>query len=513
MASGGSVGSIRFNDSTPRTITIASGTLSAGAVLMTPAAGNSTITGGSLKAINPGAELVLVEGSPSNVLTISSNIVDNSTSGVTAAGAAGAGRTILSGQNSYNGKTLIGPGTLQFANLQSLYNSTPASWTASNIVVSNRRNAGFECRRSRRIYRRQCRHPAALGTATGGLTSGASIGLDTTNAAGGVFTLTSPIVNTNGGANVIGLTKNGVGTLQLAAGANSYTGPTAINQGTLKLTATNSLTGNTAVSLGNDPTATFDVNGLIRRSAACPAAVRPEAPSRWARETSPSTQRPAPPTAVRSPAPEQSTSIWAFRHQHHHANAYRAGLYSGAVTVANGTVVLAPTSPTTWGSSTLTLYVGSLNSSSATLTVGANATLAADNLMLAGNLYTSTDTTTGGTAVLNVNAATSKVTANTLNFGFSNLPFDSVSQNPPPGVLPLTFNAPTTNATATLSNGTIELAGTTLANGYTFIPTYGAAAGATPAPATLIDGPVNVAMIMAPDNNETAIMNISGTEI
>ena len=98
--------------------------------------------------------------------------------------------------------------------------------------------------------------------------------------------------------------------------------------------------------------------------------------------------------------------------------------------------------------------------------------------MLAGNLYTSRDTSTGGTAVLNVNAATSKVTANTLNFGMSLLPFDSGgSQNPPVGMLPLTFNAPSPNATATLSNGTIELAGTNFANGYTFTPAYSAARG------------------------------------
>ena len=173
--------------------------------------------------------------------------------------------------------------------------------------------------------------------------------------------------------------------------------------------------------------------------------------------------------------------------------------------------MLAPTSPTTWGSPTTTHYVASLNSSSATLTVGANATLAADNLVLAGNLYTSKDTTTGGTAVLNVNAATSKVTANTLNFGFSNLPFDTASQNPPPGVLPPTFTGPTTNATANLSNGTIELAGTNFADGYTFTPAYSAATGAAPAPVTLIDGPVNIAMIMAPDNTETATMTISGS--
>ena len=64
--------------------------------------------------------------------------------------------------------------------------------------------------------------------------------------------------------------------------------------------------------------------------------------------------------------------------------------------------------------------------------------------------------------------------------------------SPPPSAPPATI------ATANLSNGTIELAGTTLTNGYQFIPDYSAAAGATPATATLIHGPVNVAMIMAP---------------
>ena len=108
LASGGSVGSIRFNDSTPRTITVSSGSLSAGGVLMTSLAGNATITGGSLQAVGVGGELVLVQNHPTNVLTISSNIVDNGTSGLTTAGV---GKTVLSGINTYAGKTLIGSGT------------------------------------------------------------------------------------------------------------------------------------------------------------------------------------------------------------------------------------------------------------------------------------------------------------------------------------------------------------------------------------------------------------------
>ena len=133
-------------------------------------------------------------------------------------------------------------------------------------------------------------------------------------------------------------------------------------------------------------------------------------------------------------------NLGVFGTQHNHANAQRAGLYRRRPDVANGTVTLSPTSPTTWGSPTRPTMSPRSIRAAARLTVGANATLAADNLVLAGNLYTSRDTTTGGTGVLNVNAATSKVTANTLNFGMSLLPFDTISQNPPPGVLPPTFS-------------------------------------------------------------------------
>ena len=145
--------------------------------------------------------------------------------------------------------------------------------------------------------------------------NGASIGLDTTNAAGGVFTLTSPIKNTNGGANVVGLTKNGVGTLQLSSGsganANSYTSPTVVNKGTLKLTAANSLTGNTAVIDWNDATAKFDMNGfnvLHRRFE------RRRRRRRHRRDGHGNLNLNAASGAASRrflPAPEQSTSIWA----------------------------------------------------------------------------------------------------------------------------------------------------------------------------------------------------------
>ena len=221
--------------------------------------------------------------------------------------------------------------------------------------------------------------------ATGGLRNGANLALDTTNAAGGVFTLTSPIVNTNGGANAIGLTKNGVGTLQLAAGANSYTSPTVINKGTLQLTAANSLTGNTAVTIANDATAKLDLNGFdtslggLSGGGGAGGTVALGAGNLTLNAASSATYG-----GSLTGTGAVNFNLGVFGSNATTQTLTGPGYTGGALTVANGTVALAPTSPTTWGSSTLTHYVGSLNSSSATLTVGANATLAADKLVLAG---------------------------------------------------------------------------------------------------------------------------------
>jgi autotransporter-associated beta strand protein len=107
---------------------------------MTAAAGNGTLTGGSVKTTGTGAELTLVQNNPTNTLTIGSNIVDNSGSGLATAGP---GKIVLSGQNSYTGRTSVGSGTVQFTKENSLYNNTPASWTASNISVNGGATLGL----------------------------------------------------------------------------------------------------------------------------------------------------------------------------------------------------------------------------------------------------------------------------------------------------------------------------------------------------------------------------------
>ena len=175
---------------------------------------------------------------------------------------AGPGKIVLSGQNSYTGKTSVGSGTVQFTKENSLYNNTPASWTASNISVNGGATLGLNVGGTGEFTASDVATLSALGTTTGGLRNGSILALDTTNATGGVFALTSPITNTNSGANVINLNKIGVNTLQLAAGPNTYTGPTTVSKGTLQLTGNNSLTGNTVVTIANDATATFDLNGF-----------------------------------------------------------------------------------------------------------------------------------------------------------------------------------------------------------------------------------------------------------
>jgi autotransporter-associated beta strand protein len=96
----------------------------------------------------------------------------------------------------------------------------------------------------------------SIGTTAGGFTNGSAIGLDTTNA-GGTFTYSTIIANTNLGANSIGVAKLGTGVLELS-GANSYTGNTTLVAGTLKVgSAQTTTTGPLGGGTGSLPTGTI----------------------------------------------------------------------------------------------------------------------------------------------------------------------------------------------------------------------------------------------------------------
>jgi autotransporter-associated beta strand protein len=171
---------------------------------------------------------------------------------------AGNGTLTLGGTNTYTGITTVNSGTLQFAKQVALYNNSPASWTASNIVVASGATAAFNVGGTGEFTSANIDTLKALGTATGGFKSGSSLGLDTSNVAGGIFTYASNIANPNGGTNVLGLTKLGTATLTLT-GANTYTGGTTLNAGTLQLSGSGTL-GATSGSL-NVNGGTLDLNG------------------------------------------------------------------------------------------------------------------------------------------------------------------------------------------------------------------------------------------------------------
>lgn len=146
----------------------------------------------------------------------------------------GTGSVILSTANPLTGPTTINAGAIRFTKQVALYNNTPSSWTATNLVVASGATAVFSVGGTGEFTSANIDTLKGLGTASGGFKSGSFLGLDTTNASGGVFNYATAIGNTNGGSNIVGLTKSGAGTLALS-GASTYTGPTTVNGGTLSL--------------------------------------------------------------------------------------------------------------------------------------------------------------------------------------------------------------------------------------------------------------------------------------
>ena len=176
-----------------------------------------------------------LNGSNSNCGTISGPITGNSNANLIKADS---GLWTLSGTNTYGGPTNISQGTLMYGKEVSLYNNDQASWTPSKIQVNNGATFGFYVGGDGEFTNSDVTTLLtnfAVATSGSGMRAGSKLAFDTTNAAGGTFTIPDVIANTTGAAGgAIGLTKYGAGTLVLTA-SNTYSGATTLNGGTLQI--------------------------------------------------------------------------------------------------------------------------------------------------------------------------------------------------------------------------------------------------------------------------------------
>lgn len=194
--------------------------------------------------------------SSTRTMTINGNV-----SGGFALSKTGSGNLVLTGASTYTGITTVtNAGILRFAKTAALYNGDTAQWTAANLTVNTGATVAFNVGGAGEFTTANVTTLLTnlRSVTNNGLRSGSNLGFDTTNAAGGTFTITDDLVNSTGtGGGAIGLNKFGSGTLVLA-GTNTYTGRTSISAGTL---VASSLANVSAASTFGTPTTT--ANGTI----------------------------------------------------------------------------------------------------------------------------------------------------------------------------------------------------------------------------------------------------------
>lgn len=139
--------------------------------------------------------------------------------------------------SAYTGIISITGGTARFSTTNSLYNGNTASWTNTKIVVNTGATFAINVGGTNEFTTSDVSTLLTNLLTTinnNGLRSGSSIGFDTSNSVSD-FNISSNITNSTGtGAGAVGVRKLGTGTLVLSGSANTYTGGTVINGGTLK---------------------------------------------------------------------------------------------------------------------------------------------------------------------------------------------------------------------------------------------------------------------------------------
>ncbi len=184
---------------------------------------SSTISGSLCLVKTANADLItfdVADGGAEDDLLVSSTIYDHPPAGATNYGGTilakdGLGKMVLSGANTYVGKTRIDGGTLAISADNNL-GAAPASATVGHLAIAE----------------------GAMLAVTGSFTLNANRGL---TVGGTLDVAVGQTLTYNGiAAGAGGLTKTGGGTLALG-GANTYAGATVIDGGTLVISADNNL--------------------------------------------------------------------------------------------------------------------------------------------------------------------------------------------------------------------------------------------------------------------------------
>ena len=190
----------------------------------------------------------------------------------------GTGTLALSGSNTFTGPTAIRAGTALYTRRAALYGGDAAQYTAARLTTSSGGMLAVAVGGTDGFTSSDVDVLAAIGTGSTGFTNGSWLGLDTSTSVGGTFTYASPIYDTNGETNALGVAKLGAGTLVLAA-ASDYSGGTLIAGGGLVLAVPQALpvTGPVTVASGSlvlgagslqIGTLTGSVDGMILPAAA-----------------------------------------------------------------------------------------------------------------------------------------------------------------------------------------------------------------------------------------------------
>jgi len=179
------------------------------------------------------------------------------------------GTVTLGGTCTYAGPTTLFPGTLLIQKAVGLYNGDAAKWTPHNIVVHAMATLRLNVGGKDEFTGEQVGvllHNLTTDTINNGLMGGSWVCLDTTHASGSVTLSTDFCDSTGPCGGPITLRKCGAGVLQFT-GANSYSGRTYLEGGTLAVTSFNSIEKPKPTSSLGAPTTLED--GMIDVSGDC----------------------------------------------------------------------------------------------------------------------------------------------------------------------------------------------------------------------------------------------------